>query len=372
MGTLKTLEGLRVDFIVGTLDIGGTERQLYYMAKALSGAGARIRILSLTLGGLYEKRIGELGIPIIYVGMFPSKAVRLYNIICEVKKDRPQIIHSAHFYTNLYVAIAARIVGTKEVGTIRLDLLQKVGYAPFLKRWCLRSPRFLIANSRQAINNAHYFGMRAESIYLFENVVDTELFQPAGDKIKNLGDSNSTTCIICVGRFVEEKRIDLFLHILSAVHQKAPGIRAKIVGNGPLKSWLEDLSRRLCLGPDTVEFTGIVEDMPAIYQQADILVLTSDYEGMPNVVLEAMACGLPVVATSTGAVPDMVEHGVTGYVVPTNDNEGLIQYILALVHNPALRRKMGLQARALVERRFSSKALQKRLLLLYGSVLASK
>lgn len=372
MVTLKTLEDLRVDFIAGTLAVGGAERQLYYMAKVLSGAGARIRVLSLTSGETYEKDIDKLGVPIIYVGRFPSRIIRLYNIICELKKDPPEIIHSVHFYTNLYAAIAARMVGAKEIGTIRSNLFYEVKGLSFFGKLSLIFPRFLIANSRKAIENASSFGVRAESICLLENIVDTELFQPVYTKTKFSGISESTVRIIYVGRFEKYKRIDIFLQVLSEVYRLNPHTHGMIVGDGPLRKSLEDLSMELHLGPDVVKFTGIVDDMPSAYQQADILVLTSEFEGMPNVVLEAMACGLPVVATDVGAVPDIVSHGITGDIVPVGDTNGLIKYVLGLVQSATLRQDMGSRARTLAEERFSLKTLQQKLFLLYASVLASR
>lgn len=297
--------------------------------------------------------------------------MRLYDIIRELKKDLPDIIHSAHFYTNLYATISARIVGVKGIGAIRGDLLAELK-KPTLFAWLnLMVPGFLIANSRKAIESVARYGLRTKSIYLLENVVDTGLFQPIGNKKQCLRSPNSRVCIICVGRLTKEKRVDIFLRALAGIYQRTPSVRAKIIGGGPLRKSLEDLSRELHLGPDTVEFMGEVEDVASFYQQADILVLTSDFEGMPNVVLEAMAAGLPVVATNAGAVPDIMYNCHTGYILPVGDTDGFIHYILRLVRSSGLRQKMGNTARALVEKCFSLKILQQKLSSLYTSILTS-
>lgn len=370
--TLKTLENLKVDFIAGVLGRGGAERQLYYMAKVLAEVGAKIRILSLTSGEAYQREINELGIPIIYVGRFSSRIIRLCKIIWELKKDPPQIVHSAHFFTNLYAAIAARMVGAQDIGTVRTDLLFEIKDIPLFWRWSLSYPSFLTTNARQVIDKSFYCGLKPASVYLLENTVDTGRFRPAEKKAEIQGGSGSTVRIVCIARLTSEKRVDLFLRVLSEIHQIIPSVRARIIGDGPLRRPLEELSRQLGLGPNLVEFTGIIDDMPSVYQQADLLVLTSVFEGMPNVILEAMACGLPVVATGVGAVPEIVNHGVTGYVVSINDTHKLIRYLLRLVRSSTLRRKMGMKTRAVVEKSFSLESLQQRLLSLYGLVLASK
>ena len=368
MSIPKKLEDLRIDFLAGTLGLGGAERQLYYMAKVLSGAGVRVRVISLTSGEAYEKDLEKLGISIIRVGRFHSRIIRLYNIIRELRKDPPDIIYSAHFYTNFYATIAARVTGVKEIGAIRSDLSDALKKPAFLARWNLVFPRFLIANSRKAIEGAIEHGVNPDSICLLENVVDTEQFRPGPERGNRPG-SDSAVRIICVGRFTNQKRIDVFLHAFSELQQLTSGMRAKIIGEGDLRRPLEDLSRQLHLGPDRVEFIGKVEDMASLYQQADILVLTSDFEGMPNVVLEAMAAGLPVISTNVGAVPDIISNCHTGYILPVGDTNGFAHYILRLVRNSQLRRKMGKAGRALVENSFSLNRLEQRLFSLYTSVL---
>ena len=109
--------------------------------------------------------------------------------------------------------------------------------------------------------------------------------------------------------------------------------------------------------------------MAAIYPTADIFVLSSDYEGIPNVVLEAMAAGLPIVATRVGSVADVCQHGEAGFLVAPEDETGLVEALVRLVRQPQLRREMGARARARAEEHYSLNQLPDLLTNLYRQAL---
>jgi len=361
----RDLKDLRVDFIAGTLARGGAERQLYYMVKVLSKAGAQLRVLSLNRGEPYEEDIKALGVPVIWVGRAHSKMARLYAIIRELKNDTPEIIHSTHFYTNLYAAIAARFIGAKEIGAIRNDLSYEIKNLSFFGRYSLRFPRFLIANSQKAVDEALGLGIRRESIRLLDNAVDTEVFKPAGD---NSPDTQAIR-LLFVGRLTEQKRPDIFIRILSEVRRVNPHVCGTVVGIGSLRESLKDLAEELRLGPEAIEFKEDLGDMPSAYRQADIVVLTSDFEGMPNIVLEAMASGLPVVATDAGALPDIISDGITGYIIASGSVEKFKQCVLSLAEDAQMRGRIGKAARAQAQEKFSLEMLLQNIRSLYAVVL---
>src|SRR5213593_4389041 len=120
------LAGMKVSFVAGTLGQGGAERQLFYMVKALVETGARPRVLCLTRGEFWEERITSLGVPVTWVGERPSRLARTRAIVAELKRERPDILQSQHFYTNLYVVAAARVLGVREIGAIRCNAAWEV------------------------------------------------------------------------------------------------------------------------------------------------------------------------------------------------------------------------------------------------------
>ena len=357
------LSGLKVRYIAGTLGQGGAERQLFYSVQALKRSGADVRILSLTRGEFWEDRILALGVPVTWVGENPSKGQRLCRIISELRNERPDFVQSQHFYTNLYAMSAARFIGSREIGAIRMDLTREVKMnGPFFGPLSLGLPRVLAANSSAAIRNAVQTGIPKDRLRLLPNVVDTEKFKPghspASDRIR----------ILAVGRLAEEKNYRRFLAVIARLRQlEGKSIAGAIVGGGPLKDSLLEYARNLGLYPGVVEFRDPLSEMQPVYHAADIMVSTSDHEGTPNVIMEAMASGLPVVATRVGGVPDLVVHDETGFVCET-DTYCLVESILKLIRNPELRSRFGVQARRRMEQLHSTERMPCFLQELYESV----
>jgi glycosyltransferase involved in cell wall biosynthesis len=193
-------------------------------------------------------------------------------------------------------------------------------------------------------------------------VVDTSLFTPASSL------ERPETLLLNVGRLVEAKRHDRFLRVLRRVIDHAPSgmtVRGIIMGGGPLRATLDAQAAELGLGGEALTFLAH-PDSPPVFQSASIFVLTSDYEGTPNVILEAMATGLPLVACDVGEVTAVVEDGVTGYIVSPGDEDLMVKTVLDLVNDPAKRGRFGTESRRRVEQRWSTARLPEELTTLYA------
>jgi glycosyltransferase involved in cell wall biosynthesis len=341
---MPNLADLKICFVAGTLGQGGAERQLFYILKSLSEAGARLSLLCLTQGEFWEEKIAALGVPVAWVGKQQNKLARLARIIEVLRKDRPQVLQSQHFYTNLYVTAAARVLGLREVGAMRNDGISEVrANGRILGSMSLRAPRMIAANSRAAIRFAIKERVPAARLKMLPNVVNCERFCPQVNRQKE------AVRLIFAGRLVEQKRADRFLSILAQLQNRtSKKVSGLIVGDGPQRLQLEAQARAMGLLPDKLEFKGVVADIGPLYRQSDIFVLTSDWEGTPNVVLEAMASGLPVVATSIGGVPDIVRHDETGFLVNPAHEEKFVQFLTDLINHNQLREELGNNARQYV------------------------
>lgn len=368
---MSDLARLDVCFVAGNLEQGGAERQLFYMINELQRQGASQRLLCLTKGDFWEDKIRDLGVPVTWVGQSKSRLLRLGRIIAELRKHPPVILQGQHFYTNLYVVAAARALGLKEIGAVRSDAINEVrASGRVMGRLSLTSPRIIAANSRAAIQNAIAMGVPATRLHFLPNVVNTDQFKPDGRQRRG------GIRLIAVGRLGREKRLDHFLSILSRLRKlSSVEVTGLIVGEGrrteDQRPQLERQAAELDLLPGGVEFRGAVSDMAPIYREADIIVLTSDREGMPNVLLEAMASGLPVVATRVGDVPEIVRHGETGYLANPGDNDAMVDALLKLVVDTRLRVEMGCRAREYINTNYSLDRLPAHLGVLYKSALSN-
>lgn len=352
-------------FIAGTLGQGGAEKQLYYMLSILKRATVKLTVLCLTRGEYWEAAIRALDIPVIYVGYASNRFLRLVAVMRHVRRFKPDVIQSAHFYTNLYAAIAGRVFGIPSIGALRNDCISEVAsLGGLLGRLSLKLPTIVAANSQRAIENAKLLGADESRLYFLPNaIVVPEVPYP-----KRNGQGAIT--LLSVGRLVEQKRVDRFIRLIARLHcDRKLRVRGVIVGAGAKLDILQKYAKELGLTEDTITFRGAVADMANTYAMADIFVLTSDWEGTPNVILEAMAHGLPVLAAKVGGVPALIRNDENGVLIERDDEDEFVNQVYRLGEDQALRVAMGERARAFVVSRHSAEALEKSLISLYARLM---
>jgi len=366
---MSGLSQLKLCFLAGTLEHGGAERQLFYMLQALRQAGAGLRVLSLEQGEFWEEKIKALDIPVTWVGENSLRVKRLFRILAEVRKDPPDVLQSQHFYANAYAGLVAKRLGIGGIGALRSNGRVEVSESGPLGGWLnLHGAGLIAANSRNAMRYALDQGIPAARLFFLPNVVDTDWFQPPEQV------PQAPVTLITVGRLVKEKRLDRFIAILDGLRRGHHlNVRGLIVGPGcqdeDLRPELEDQARQLGLFPDFISFPGSVADTRRLYHESAICVLTSDYEGTPNVLLEAMASGLPVVASNVGGVPEIVRHGRNGFLHEPKDVGVFTETLAGLVKNSGLRAEMGRRARTFVQEHHSLQRLPTYLEQLYQLAL---
>ena len=356
---------MRVCFVVGTLGRGGAERQLLFMLRALGQEGVETRVLCLTTGEAYEREIRNLGIEPEWVGSTQNRLLRLRRIINCIRNRPSDIVQSSHFYTNIYAALAGKVTGAASIGAIRSDLKSELAADPVFGRWQVKLPDHLIANSELSVNRAVRFGVQRQKIDCVRNVVNVCPVNGLAAGHTN----NRFLNVLFVGRLTEEKRPEWFIELASRLTSRSDNVKAhfQIVGDGPLRPELESIVRERGLS-NTVHFLGERQDMSETYANADLLVLTSRYEGTPNVLLEAMANGVPIVATKVGGVPEVLTDEC-GILVDPHSLPSIVEAVVRLATEPRMREAMGSAGRAQVERNHSQTTLGPRLTGIYQRLL---
>jgi len=212
----------------------------------------------------------------------------------------------------------------------------------------------VLAVSHSQVTELLNYGARRKAIHVIHNGTDF------ADGIANrlatrceLGLIDTDIAVLLAGRFDEQKRVDIFLESLVLAQRRQPSIVGLVAGSGPLDA---ELRRQAEDAAVNVRFLGRRKDMQELIGAADVLALTSDHEALPYVVLEAMAGGRPIVATSVGAVPEVVTPEV-GITVPPRDVDAFATALVKLAEDSALRLVLGSAARRRQQHAFSATAM---------------
>jgi glycosyltransferase involved in cell wall biosynthesis len=363
-------ERLRVALVVGELEQGGAEKQAYYLVKALLSQHVTVQLYCLNRGGYYEQALCQLGLTPIWIGRFRHPLVRLAVLIRHVITFKPHIIQSTHFYVNLYSAVAAWCCRSISIGTARSDISRELQGNGFWARWLLSLPSVIVVNSTLARQNALKAGLAGHKVFILSNVVDLAGFDREFEHQPASPDAPDNLIALAVARLIPVKRLDLFLRALSLAREKEPGLTGMIAGDGPELENLQQIAADLRLSGHAVTFLGHRNDVPQLLRRAAFLVLTSDREGFPNVLIEAMAAGLPVITTPAGESDAIVQDQVTGYVVPFDDVEALADRMISLARSSDLRKRLGKNGRQRVDQQYNFDTFAGRLVFLYRQISA--
>lgn len=207
------------------------------------------------------------------------------------------------------------------------------------------------------------YGLDGTTIHVLPNGVDTTCFSPGSEQ-----DEQALT-VVCVANFRHQKGIDVLLCAWSLLVEQLPEARLILVGSGPLRDSLQRLVAELGITA-SVEFAGLCSDVVQQYRRGRIAVLPSRWEGMPNALLEAMACGRACVATRVSGSEDILLQEEHGLLVEPEDRDGLASALWLLLTEPALARRYGQAARQHIEQHYTFTRIMERQRELYAELLA--
>jgi glycosyltransferase involved in cell wall biosynthesis len=300
-------------------------------------------------GDVHVPPILDLEVPVYFIPNGSSGLTKLRAFRRLVRQLRPEVVHSYSFHTNIAASWAAQGTNAVPVGSIRSDFhWAKKDAGPLLGRLCARWPSHQISNSFAAaasVRNSRSFFVPGQCDVV-SNGLDLEKFRHRAPP------TGRTVRIVGVGYLLPIKRWDRLLRAARRLKQQGLDFTIGIVGDGPLRQALEQQARDLEV-TDRVQFLPHADDVPAVLADSSFLVLTSESEGCPNAVMEAMACGRAVVAANVGDIPKLIENDRSGFLVPSEDEAALAERMATLIRDRELCVRMGEVGRQKAERDFS-------------------
>jgi glycosyltransferase involved in cell wall biosynthesis len=364
-------------YFITELSTGGAQNALLRLLKGLDRDRFFPAVACLYNGdNAVAREIRTLGIDVFDARMHhKADLLALLRLYRHIRRTRPTVLHTSLFHANLPGRILGRLAGL--AGTPAPIVVCSERTMAMEGEWRYRVNRWTIglvdcvivvsANVRDFCMS--HIGLPADKLVVIYNGVDLprDRLAPQAKARAELRLPLHVPIVGAVSRLDPVKGVDVLLRAIALVEDA----HLAVVGDGPERASLAALADDLGIS-DRVHWAGFRRDVTCLLSAFDIFVQPSLHEGLPNAVLEAMAAGLPVVATAVGGTPEVVVDEVTGLLVPPRDPQTLAQGVRALLRNSDLRRKMGRAGRARVARYFSLKQMVGQTQALYKRLLETR
>jgi glycosyltransferase involved in cell wall biosynthesis len=350
---------IRVLFVVPALAVGGAERHVTTMLPRMDTARFTPSVICIGEEGRLFPTLPAAGIEAVALRLHKRQAVRaLIELVMMMRRTRPDVVVVQGYNAEILGWIAARIAGVKHTinwvhnigdveprGTVRSTVDRA------LTRWTSGYFGVAEAQRRYLVDE---LGYPDDKIRIIHNGVDPAQFGISTDRgvRAEFGFAEDDPVVGIVAMLRPEKDHVSLLRAARTVVDELPRARFLIIGDGPIRPQLEALCTELQITPN-VHFAGSRDDVARLLQAIDVFVLSSvTVECFPISLLEAMACARPAVCSAVGGIPEMINDGETGYLVPPKDPPELAARLVGLLRDPQTARRMGRAARDRVEAEF--------------------
>jgi glycosyltransferase involved in cell wall biosynthesis len=344
------MKKIKVVHIVPMLSPGGAERVAVHIVRGLNRQRFEPAVISFTgrLGCDLDSLLEDAGIEVRYLGKQPGFDHRMYYRLPPILKEcRPDIVHT-HLHVLRY-ALPFLLLRKRASLLHTVHNLAEREIEPrlrWLQRYALNHGVVPIAVAEEvAISLRRLHGI--QRCQVIPNGIPTDRYArpqiPRKEWRERQGFGENDVLFVCVARFGPQKNHTLLLKAFAQGPASDPNAHLVLVGEGILRQQLEVQTKNLGLAGQ-IHFLGLRSDIPDVLGAMDVFVLSSDYEGNPLSVMEAMAAGLSVVSTGAGGVPDLCASGKEGFIVPPGDVEALSDAMTSLLGNRELRQSLGMAA----------------------------
>jgi len=346
---------------------GGTQRQMLELIGRIDRRRFKVHPVCFHTEGVWFERLAAMGEP---VALFPIHGFRQARTVAQLRAfsnwcrdHKIQVLQTCELYSNIFGLPGGALASVPvRLGSRRgfveppgLQRMQRASYA---------AAHRVVANSHAAADRLRAEGVEDGKILVIPNGIDPDAFEPHRY-------SNAPRHIMMIACLREEKRIDVLVRAMPRILARYPDARLTLAGDGTCRDSLMELVQELGVR-DRVAFLGHREDVPALLQEADVFVLPSRSEAFPNSIMEAMAAGVPVIASDVGGIPELVRDGVTGRLVPPGDVDALANALLALLDNPRQVEEFGRAGRGTIQQTYSFDRMVEQFQTLYDTELSTR
>jgi glycosyltransferase involved in cell wall biosynthesis len=363
-----------ITYLIPTLDRSGAEKQLALLACGLPKDRFQAEVIALTRSGPYEDDLRRAGVRVTVLAKRRKLDLgTLRELRRRLRDQPPDILHTWLFAANAYGRLAlSRDRRFKVVVSERCVDSWKATWQLWLDRRLISRTDCLLANSESVADFYKGEGIPGSLISVIPNAVAAPPL-PALSRSQLLSElslPSDAKLVGYVGRLAKQKQIETLLWGLQVLRQADDKSRMLIIGDGPEREQLEQYAREVECA-DFVRFLGHREDASSLLHHLDVFWLASGFEGMSNSLMEAMACGLPVIASDIPPNCELIRHCEQGCLVNVGDGVGYAQYTAKLLREPETRQSLAAAARARMETEFSVDRMVAAHVRLYDSLAGS-
>jgi glycosyltransferase involved in cell wall biosynthesis len=375
---------VKVFYLIGELGFGGSERQLYLLLKNMDMEHYECHVIVFNPSRhfTFHECLVKLGVRLWEISSHcRSISSRIRFLFRIFRKLKPDVVHSWTFHDNPYAGLIGWLARVPvRLGSMRGSIFSAdMKTLPFICRLlCVYSVNGIVVNSRETLEELKSSPCPSPPIYVVPNCVNTDLYYDVTNhnaiNLSSLGIESGHRIVGIVGNLRRVKNHLMFVESMALVLEKYPDVRGLIVGQ-PVEPDIPDLifSKIRKLGLEgSVILAGFRNDVPALIKRFSVLCLTSNSEGLPNAILEAMAAARPVIATRVGGVGSVVKHGVNGLLVEPGDAGGLASAVTRLLSDQVLAERLGNAGRKMVQQEFGCQRMAHKFSHLYLNQLAHK
>ncbi len=370
---------IKVCYVIDTLDIGGTEKQIVDTIKGMDLRKVTPYLVCLRNSKMVEdmkdNHCTTLVLNINSLISFKS-FLKLFKFCSFLLRERVDIVQTYFIDATIFGVVAAKLAGVKKNISCRRDMgywytKNKLSFFRFFNRFV---DRFLVNSEAIKKNIINFEKIPEDKINVIYNGIDMKYFNKTDfvscskikEQLKIPHNNIVIGCIANLNRIV--KRVDVFIKASAIVSQSIENVSFLIIGDGCLHNELVELAAALNVG-DKIIFGGQRNDIASLLQIIDIGVLTSDSEGFSNSILEYMAAGIPTVATNAGGNRELIDNNIDGFLVPSDNPQLTADAIVKLINDEKLRVMMGNSSKQKVHQRFSLDKMIKNLESYYSNML---